>query len=95
VGIVGAPCIIGGFNVSNLMGVTPRGVDIGGGVASCFCGVFGNVQSFFASAIGVCGGCCCGPGIIFLWGVIVGIGEARNVVLVSDSLIIIIIITET
>jgi hypothetical protein len=41
-----ASCALGGFNVSNLMGITRRMIDIGKKITFTFCKMFENVQFF-------------------------------------------------
>ncbi len=79
-------CRVGGFNVSNLMGITRRKIDIGKKITFYFLQNVWKCTVFFAFAFKVCKKCYYDPKKFFLKNIIMGIKKTQNFMLISNSL---------
>jgi hypothetical protein len=79
-------CTLGGFNVSNLMGITRRKIDIGKKITFYFLQNVWKCAVFFAFAFKVCKKCYYDPKKNFLKNIIMGIKKTQNFMLISNSL---------
>jgi hypothetical protein len=80
-------CTLGGFNVSNLMGITRRMIDIGKKITFYFLQMFENVQFFSHLHFKIAKSAIMTPTIFFLKSIIMGIKNTQNFMLISNSLI--------
>ncbi len=82
----GTECTLGGFNVSNLMGIKRRMIDIGKKITFYFLQNVWKCTVFFAFAFKVCKKCNYDPKKFFLAKYQYGYKKTQNFMLISNSL---------